>query len=181
MLRHARGHHRNCQPQTHPESKRHRSKLGVVFLFRRHRPRLKSHAADGAVSRLITDNLGMHGANVLGPCGWQRAVGRLQRHSAFWAAPGSRLTYFGMHWARKFGRTPGWGSWRRTRSLHSFLARLDIGLGIGLEFAKAGLTAEQIAFAFIIEASGGLAWFHCHAANRVNSRQWPVVCVSRTH
>src|SRR5713101_9312110 len=61
ILGHDRYQLGKCQADTDPESPRHVMELGVFFLIARNRPRLKSHAADWAVSRLTPNNLRMHG------------------------------------------------------------------------------------------------------------------------
>ena len=77
--------------------------------------RLQRHAADRTCTRLVANNLGMHGAGPLRFRGRYRDLG-LQRHAALGTCAGLRLAHLGIHGAdirRSWTLHPFCSFWRK--------------------------------------------------------------------
>ena len=126
--------------------------------------RLERHAADGAGSRTVADDLRMHRAGVdrLARCGGDPRVISLQRHAAFGAGAGGVLDHLWIHRAGV-----AYPFHRQLAALLGIAGQVEIG--VRLEPRAALFAAEVIGRALMVVLAAGVGDLYRHATDRVYS------------
>src|SRR3954452_20853561 len=96
-VKHGDSEQRESEEDAELETKRHVDEFGILLFGGGHCARLESHAALGASTGLVADDLRMHGADVLDSRCWCGDGLGLEGHSADSARAGLALADLGIH------------------------------------------------------------------------------------
>ena len=90
---------RGCQGKTDPEAALHFHQFRINPFFLGYGSRLQGHSADGARTRLVSNNFRVHRARIRSSGGRAWSLHRFQHHPTLWARLGAWLHNLRMHWA----------------------------------------------------------------------------------
>ena len=154
------------QTEADPESAGHVDHLRIGLLRHAHYAGLKRHAADGAKARLLSHDLGMHGAGIFGASHRGRQGDGLECHATLWAGTWASLTDLRMH---RTGILDGLPCGQLLMGSVRLLRRwvVYILFRCGLKPCETGRAAEEIPPPLIVEAPCRTLRVHRHATDGV--------------